>query len=61
MHAYLVQVVRAVGLSLIDTKYNSLDLVPSCPLDVTRVLVDATDILSHFGLDRLQQKIVKWI
>lgn len=61
MHAHLVQVVRAVGLSLIDTQHNTFDLIASGPLNVTRMLLDATDILSHFGLDRLQQEIVKGI
>ena len=58
---HLVEIVRTIGLSLVDASDDALDLVPSGPLHVTWMLVDASDVLPDFWLDGLQKERVDGI
>lgn len=56
--SHLVQIMRPVGLGLIDINDNAFNLVSSSPLCVTRMLIDSADVLPNFGLDCRQVEVV---
>lgn len=60
---YLVEIMGSICLGLVDPDDNSLNLVPTRPLHVARMLIDPPDVLPHFrvhgiqdeGIDRVQR------
>ena len=54
----LVQVVRPVGQRMVDIDDDTLNLVTSCPLHITRVSVDPSHVLANLRLDRFEQEII---
>lgn len=55
MSAVRKQITSIQGLN------DPLNLVSSGPLCITSVLVDPSDVLSHFDIDRIQEPVVQSI
>ena len=48
---HLSKVMRSICLGLINTDDDPFNLVTTSPLDVTWMLINATDVLADFRLD----------
>lgn len=48
----------AVRQTMIRCSHNSLDFITASPLDIARVSIYSPNVLAHFWLNGLQQKVI---